>query len=74
VSVGIERFLGPEAVFNPAVVGHEYKGLAHHIEAAISGVEPSVRDEIASNIILSGGIKNICTNLPLDRILQTSKF
>jgi len=55
VSVGLERFLAPEAFFNPSVVGKELQPLDDLIVGAISECDVDLRRDLFSNIVLSGG-------------------
>jgi actin len=55
ISVGIERFLAPECLFNPSVIGKELDPLDDLIVGAISECDVDLRRELFGNIVLSGG-------------------
>ena len=53
--VGPERFLGPEVLFNPGVIGLEASPIDEAIYAAIMKCDVDLRRELYGNIVLSGG-------------------
>ena len=55
ITIGLERFLAPECLFNPSVVGKELPALDDVIVEAISECDVDLRRELYSNIVLSGG-------------------
>ncbi|MFW9939496.1 MAG: actin, cytoplasmic 2 [Candidatus Thorarchaeota archaeon] len=55
INLGIERFLAPESLFNPSVLGKELDPLDDIIVKTISDCEVDLRREFYSNIVLSGG-------------------
>ncbi|KKL79000.1 hypothetical protein LCGC14_2019240, partial [marine sediment metagenome] len=55
ISIGIERFLAPESLFNPSVLGKELAPLDDVIVGAISECDVDLRRDLYSNIVLSGG-------------------
>jgi actin-related protein len=55
INIGLERFLAPECLFNPSVVGKELAPLDDVIVGAISECDVDLRRELFSNIVLSGG-------------------
>ncbi|MFO7796199.1 MAG: actin, cytoplasmic 2 [Promethearchaeati archaeon] len=55
ITVGIERFLAPEALFNPTVIGKELEPLDDLIVNCINECDLDLRRDLFSNIVLSGG-------------------
>jgi len=55
INIGIERFLAPESLFNPSVLGKELDPLDDIIVQTISDCEVDLRRDFYSNIVLSGG-------------------
>jgi actin-related protein len=55
VKIGLERFLAPECLFNPSVVGKELPPLDDVVVESISDCELDLRRDLYSNIVLSGG-------------------
>jgi actin-related protein len=55
ISIGLERFLAPECLFNPSVVGKELAPLDDVVVGAISDCDVDLRRDLFSNIVLSGG-------------------
>ncbi|MFQ5819708.1 MAG: actin, cytoplasmic 2 [Candidatus Heimdallarchaeota archaeon] len=55
ISIGPERFLAPEAMFNPALLGREEPPLDDSIYRAIQACDIDLRKELYANIVLSGG-------------------
>lgn len=55
IRVGIERFMAPECLFNPSVIGKEIPPLDDLIVGTISECEVDLRRELYGNIVLSGG-------------------
>ena len=55
IDIGIERFLAPESLFNPSVLGKELDPLDDVIVDTISECEVDLRRDLYSNIVLSGG-------------------
>jgi actin-related protein 6 len=51
-----ERFMVPEALFNPADIGMEQEGLAEVIFDAISSCHPHIQGLLYSNVVLTGGM------------------
>ena len=47
--------MAPEAIFAPEVIGDDFKGIQEYIVDMIEKVDTDMRQEIYSNIILSGG-------------------
>jgi actin-related protein len=55
IQLGTERFLAPEILFNPELVGQEYPGVHQVIVDSINRVDMDLRKSLFSNIVLSGG-------------------
>ena len=55
INVGVERFLAPEAFFNPSVIGKELEPMDDVIVGSISECDVDLRRDLYSNIVLSGG-------------------
>lgn len=55
IKVGAERFEAPEALFNPALLDIDGKGLADLVFEVINISDISVRAELYKHIVLSGG-------------------
>lgn len=55
INIGIERFLAPESLFNPSVLGKELDPLDDIIVQTIADCEVDLRRDFYSNIVLSGG-------------------
>jgi len=55
IALGAERFEGPEALFQPSLVGRDALGLHELAFASIQRCDVDVRRELYANLILSGG-------------------
>ncbi|MBD3196129.1 MAG: actin, cytoplasmic 2 [Candidatus Lokiarchaeota archaeon] len=55
VSVGIERFIAPECLFNPSVIGKELEPIDDLIVNSINESDVDLRRDLFGNIVLSGG-------------------
>ncbi|MFX1252204.1 MAG: actin, cytoplasmic 2 [Promethearchaeota archaeon] len=55
LTIGPERFLAPEVLFNPAVIGREEQSLNEVIYDSIQKCDMDLRKELYQNIVLSGG-------------------
>lgn len=55
LTIGAERFLAPEAFFNPSVIGKEETPLDEAIYNSIQLCDIDLRKELYQNIVLSGG-------------------
>ncbi len=55
LSIGAERFMAPELLFNPSVTGSEELPLDEQIYNAIQACDVDLRRDLYSNIVLSGG-------------------
>lgn len=71
IQLGSERFLAPEILFNPELVGEEYPGMHQVIIDSIQSTDLDLRKSLYSNIVLSGG-STLCTGFG-DRLLNEIK-
>jgi actin-related protein len=55
ISISIERFTAPEAIFNPSIMGKELPTLHEALYKAINESDIHYRKDLFNNIILSGG-------------------
>ncbi|MFX1253974.1 MAG: actin, cytoplasmic 2 [Promethearchaeota archaeon] len=55
LTIGPERFLAPEAFFNPAAMGQEEQAMDEAIYESIQKCDIDLRKELYQNIVLSGG-------------------
>lgn len=57
VNINAPRFMGPEAIFNPALIkeGDETLGMAQMVVKSINECDLDVREDLWKNVILSGG-------------------
>ena len=55
ISIGEERLLAPEILFNTEYMGKEYLSLSDIIMSSISKIEIQLRQKVYENILLSGG-------------------
>jgi actin beta/gamma 1 len=55
ITIGNERFRCPEALFQPAFVGMESKGIAEMLYQSIFECDLDIRSDLSKNIVLSGG-------------------
>ena len=55
ISIGEERLLAPEILFNTEYMGKEYLSLSDIIMSSINKVEILLRQKLYENILLSGG-------------------
>ena len=55
LTVGVERFLAPEVMFNPGAVGKETAPMDEVIVEAVSKCDIDLRRDLYANIVLSGG-------------------
>jgi len=55
IVLGNERFRCPEVLFQPALIGSEAKGLHDSTFDSIISCDVDVRDDLYSNVVLSGG-------------------
>ncbi|OCF60422.1 actin-2 [Kwoniella dejecticola CBS 10117] len=71
IQLGVERFLAPEILFNPELIGQEYPGVHQVIVDSINRTDLDLRKSLFSNIVLSGG-STLCTGFG-DRLLNEVK-
>ena len=55
ITIGAERFMAPEAFFNPQLIGREEEPLDEAIYGSVSACDIDLRKELYQNIVLSGG-------------------
>lgn len=55
IKLGTERFLAPEILFKPDLIGLEYPGIPQLVTNAIAKSDMDLRKALYGNIILSGG-------------------
>ena len=58
VSLGNERFIVPEALFQPSLLGIESAGIHEAIVTSIAMCDPSIHQDLFCNVVLSGGNTN----------------
>jgi actin beta/gamma 1 len=55
ITIGNERFRGPEALFQPALIGSEISGVHETTYQSIMKCDIDIRKDLYANIVLSGG-------------------
>lgn len=55
ITIGSERFLAPEALFNPPLIGKEALGLHDAVYESVQDCDIDLRKDLYQNIVLSGG-------------------
>ncbi|MFX1298701.1 MAG: actin, cytoplasmic 2 [Promethearchaeota archaeon] len=55
INIDVERFLAPECLFNPSVIGKNLEPLDELIVRAIRNCEIDLERDLCGNIVLSGG-------------------
>ncbi|KAL5247738.1 hypothetical protein ACHWQZ_G019580 [Mnemiopsis leidyi] len=55
ITIGNERFRGPEALFQPSMVGMEAKGVHEACYNSIQKCDIDIKRDLYSNVVLSGG-------------------
>ncbi|KKY34907.1 putative actin [Diaporthe ampelina] len=55
ITIGNERFRGPEALFDPSVLGREGGGIHQTLYNSINKCDIDVRKELYGNMVISGG-------------------
>lgn len=53
--LGNERFIVPEALFNPSDIGIRQAGVAETVGRCLKSFAPGVRELLLNNILLTGG-------------------
>jgi len=83
IKVGRERFMAPEALFNPSLVDVEGGGMAEQLFDCINKADMDTRAQFYSHIVLSGGssmypglpsrLEKEIKNLYLNKVLKGDK-
>lgn len=68
ITLGTERFLAPELMFDPSKIGYEYDGIHELANSALKKSDIDLRKHLYSEIILTGGNAGI-TGMP-ERLLN----
>jgi len=55
IQLGAERFVAPEILFNPELIGEEQAGVHELVVESITKVDIDLRKDLYSTIVLSGG-------------------
>ncbi|KAF7289665.1 C2H2-type domain-containing protein [Mycena chlorophos] len=55
VTMGSTRFVAPEALFQPSILGLDQPGITHLVYGAISHTPAALRASLLGNVLLSGG-------------------
>jgi len=55
ITIGRERFICPEVIFKPFLIGKESKGIHELIYQSINSTDIDIRRALYSNIVLCGG-------------------
>jgi len=55
ITVGRERYLAPECLFQPGLIDRDCMGMSEALFDSIEGCSPDVRGVLRSHIVLSGG-------------------
>jgi len=55
ITVGSERFRGPEVLFKPSLIGREFSGVHQGTYDSIMKCDVDIRKDLYGNIVLSGG-------------------
>merc|ERR550532_603243 len=55
ITIGAERFRGPEVLFKPSLIGKEEQGIDKLTYNAIMKTDVDIRKDLYNNIVLSGG-------------------
>ncbi|KAG0273975.1 actin, partial [Linnemannia gamsii] len=55
ITIGNERFLASEVLFQPSFLGNESDGIHQYTYNSIMNVDDSIRPELYQNIVMSGG-------------------
>jgi actin-related protein 2 len=55
ITVGRERYLAPECLFQPGLIDRDCPGVSEALFDSIEGCSPDVRGTLRSHIVLSGG-------------------
>lgn len=73
--LGLERFIAPEILFHPELMGIKAKGVDQLLIDSLKDCHPSLRSSVFQNIVIAGGassyayfpsiLLNKCTSIPL---------
>jgi len=55
VTVGAERFMAQEALFQPSLIGFEFDGLSQAVFNSINMCDIAIRPDLYQNVVLTGG-------------------
>lgn len=55
MSVGVERFRCPEALFQPGIAGHRWEGIHKMVFDSVQACDIDMRKDIFKNVVLAGG-------------------
>ena len=55
LKIAKERFMSPEILFNPSLLGVDAPGTSRMIADVVTSVDEDIRPQLASNILLAGG-------------------
>ena len=55
ITLGEERFIAPEILFQPSLIGQESQGISSLLVNAINKTDENIQPEMWQNIFLSGG-------------------
>jgi len=55
ITLGAERVLAPEVLFDPEIIGNESLGVHHVLNDCIRKTDVDLRQHLYSNMVLSGG-------------------
>ena len=55
VALQNDRFMVPEALFNPSDIGIRQAGIIENVDACLQMFSPAVRELLIQNIVLTGG-------------------
>jgi centractin len=60
IELGDTRYLAPECLFNPALLGLEYPGIHTCLVNSITKADLDIRARLYSEVVLSGGTTKLC--------------
>lgn len=55
ITLGAETFRAPEILFNPELIGSEFRGVQDIVMESIAKIDLDLRESLYKNIVLSGG-------------------
>jgi len=59
LNIGSARFIAPEVLFNPSIIGAEYGGIQDCIYDCIHKCDLDLRKDLYKTVVLSGGTTNV---------------